>query len=107
MDYIKKYKTERLFPVGRLDWDSEGLLILTNDGDFTDQVLHPKNKIPKTYLVKIKGRPKDSQIKKLIQGVSTPIGRKRVLFAKKISKKALSSQWVKVIISEGKNDRFV
>ena len=102
MDYIKQDKKRRLFPVGRLDWDSEGLLLLTNDGDFTDRVLHPKNKIAKTYLVKVKGCPKDSQIRKLVQGVSTPIGRKRALFAKKISKKALSNQWVKIIIQEGK-----
>ncbi len=42
----------RLFPVGRLDYDSEGLLILTNDGDLTFKLTHPKNEIPKTYLVK-------------------------------------------------------
>ena len=101
MDYIKKYK-ERLFPVGRLDWLSEGLLILTNDGDFSDKVLQPKNKIPKTYLAKVQGRPKDSQIEKLIRGVSTPVGKRKCLFAKKILKKATSSQWVKLIIFEGK-----
>ena len=49
MDYIKNYK-ERLFPVGRLDWDSEGLLILTNEGDFADKILHPNIKFQKLIL---------------------------------------------------------
>ena len=106
MDYIRKYKRQRLFSVGRLDWDSEGLLLLTNDGDFSHQVLHPKNKIAKTYMVKVQGCPKDFYIRKLTQGVSTPIGKKKALFAKKISRKAVSSQWVKLIIQEGKKHQI-
>ena len=106
MDYLGAYKKHRLFSVGRLDWDSEGLLLLTNDGGFTHQILHPKNKIPKTYLVKVQGRPKDSHIRKLRQGVTTPIGKKKALFAQKMAKKAISSQWVKLIISEGKKHQI-
>ena len=101
MDYLKKYKG-RLFSVGRLDWDSEGLLILTNDGDFSDKVLHPKNKVTKTYLVRVKGKPKDSDLKKLLKGVSTPFGKKRALFVGIFSKKPSSNVWIKIIISEGK-----
>ena len=51
MDLMPK-GSKRLFPVGRLDYDSEGLLILTNDGDLTFKLTHPKNEVPKTYLVK-------------------------------------------------------
>ncbi len=101
MDYIKKPKG-RLFPVGRLDWDSEGLLILTNDGDFANKALSPRSVIPKTYVVKVSACPKDSHIKKLVQGVTTPVGKKKALFAKKISKKSSSGAWIKIIISEGK-----
>jgi len=46
----------RLFPVGRLDWNSEGLLLLTNDGDWANRITHPKDEITKTYLVKIDGQ---------------------------------------------------
>jgi len=53
---------ERVFPVGRLDYDSEGLLIMTNDGDFAYRVQHPKFEITKTYLVKIKGRISKEEI---------------------------------------------
>ena len=46
---------ERIYPVGRLDWDTTGLLILTNDGDFTDKMIHPRNEIDKVYLARVKG----------------------------------------------------
>jgi len=60
---------ERIFPVGRLDKSSCGLLILTNDGDFANKILYPKKKIPKVYLVKVKGKPSQSQINNLRYGV--------------------------------------
>ncbi|RMD57338.1 MAG: rRNA pseudouridine synthase, partial [Nitrospirae bacterium] len=53
-DYLRKVK-QRVYPVGRLDYDAEGLLIITNDGEFANKILHPSNKIKKTYLVKLKG----------------------------------------------------
>ena len=60
---------KRLFPVGRLDYDTEGLLILTNDGDLTFRLTHPKNEIPKTYLVKTEKPIKDEDLRKLRSGV--------------------------------------
>lgn len=59
----------RVFPVGRLDYDSEGLLILTNDGDLCNRLLHPSNEIPKTYLVKIEGFLDYDAIERLKRGV--------------------------------------
>lgn len=60
---------KRLFPVGRLDYDSEGLLILTNDGDLTFKLTHPRNEIPKTYLVKTEKPVSESDLSKLRAGV--------------------------------------
>lgn len=60
---------KRLFPVGRLDYDSEGLLILTNDGELTYKLTHPKNEVPKTYLVKTEKPLKEEEISKLRAGV--------------------------------------
>src|SRR5262249_10104360 len=54
LDYVRGFK-ERVHPVGRLDYDSEGLLLLTNDGEFTNLLTHAKSEIPKTYIVKTKG----------------------------------------------------
>ncbi len=60
---------KRLFPVGRLDYDTEGLLILTNDGDLTFKLTHPKNEVPKTYLVKTERPVSDGDLSKLRSGV--------------------------------------
>ncbi len=60
---------KRVFPVGRLDYDTEGLLILTNDGDLTFKLTHPKNEVPKTYLVKTERPVTDEDVQKLRSGV--------------------------------------
>ena len=65
---------KRLFPVGRLDYDSEGMLILTNDGDLSFRLTHPSNEIPKTYTVKIEGDILESDIAKLRGTVQLPGG---------------------------------
>lgn len=62
-------KVGRVFPVGRLDYDSEGLLILTTDGDLAFRLTHPSNEIPKTYLVKIEGTLKESDLNPIRSGV--------------------------------------
>ena len=59
----------RVYPVGRLDYDSEGLLLLTDDGELTFRLTHPKNEIPKTYLVRIEGSIGEQQLNKLRSGV--------------------------------------
>lgn len=68
MDLLPQ-NAKRLFPVGRLDYDSEGLLILTNDGDLTFKLTHPKNEVPKTYLVKTERPVSDEDLIKLRSGV--------------------------------------
>ncbi|HEY4391075.1 MAG TPA: pseudouridine synthase [Paenibacillus sp.] len=67
-DYLKGIK-ERLYPVGRLDYDTEGLLILTNDGDFAHLLTHPKHHVSKTYLATVKGVPHGTELEKLKQGI--------------------------------------
>ena len=67
MDLLPKGK--RLFPVGRLDYDTEGLLIITNDGDLTFKLTHPKNEVPKTYLVKTENKISEEDVAKLRGGV--------------------------------------
>ena len=67
-DYLKGIK-ERVYPVGRLDYDTEGLLLLTNDGEFAHLLTHPKHHVPKTYLATVKGVPHGTALDKLKQGV--------------------------------------
>ncbi len=59
----------RVFPVGRLDYDTEGLLLLTNDGEMTFRLTHPKNEVPKTYLIRIEGEISDKALGVLRGGV--------------------------------------
>lgn len=95
----------RVFPVGRLDWDSEGLVLLTNDGDFANKVMHPRSEVTKTYLVKLDGQPKPEQIKKLLKGVSIVGGKVAARSVEKIRRPDGSDQydWYKIVITEGKN----
>ena len=96
--YFPKVR-ERLFPVGRLDWDSEGLLLLTNDGSFANKVL--KEKPPKTYMVKLH-RPVDrAKLNRLRKGMVTKEGRLRALYADFC--RGRNPCWAKVIIAEGRN----
>ncbi len=90
-----------LNPIGRLDKESEGLLLLTNDGDFANKIIHPRYKLPKTYYVKVKGKISDDKIDKLKNGVE---------IEKKMTKPALVflieaneiEAYMKMIISEGR-----
>ena len=68
MDLVKSVRA-RVFPVGRLDYASEGLLLLTNDGELTQKLTHASSHVPKTYLVKVSGKPSDEAIEKLRRGI--------------------------------------
>lgn len=103
-DYLDKVPG-RVFPVGRLDWDSEGLLLLTNDGDFANKVMHPKAEVTKTYLVKLDGHPEKKHIDKLLRGVSIVGGRVAAKHVERLKRPEGSDQydWYKIVITEGKN----
>jgi len=93
---------ERLYPVGRLDYDSEGLLILTNDGDLTFRLTHPKHEIPKEYSAKLSGKAGDAETKKFESGID--IGGYITQPAKMEIKKIKNDSTIALItIKEGKN----
>lgn len=101
-EYIKC--KERVFPVGRLDWDTEGLLLMTNDGHFAQKVSHPKNEILKTYLVKLNDHAEQARLDKLKKGVSIVGGKVRAHSVEIIPMgKSKKYDWVKISIGEGKN----
>ncbi len=97
----------RLFPIGRLDWESEGLILLTNDGEFSQKVIHPKYKIPKTYMVKVRGHIHRNALWKLERGVTLSGKKARVLKVQKVKyEDSIRNDWVKVVISEGRNQQI-
>jgi 23S rRNA pseudouridine2605 synthase len=99
-DFLKGIKY-RVFPVGRLDYDSEGLLLITNDGDFAHSLLHPSKKIPKTYVVKVKGIIDEDAMERLRRGVRLEDGLTAPAKVKKV-RLAESNSWVEVTIYEGR-----
>ena len=97
----------RVYPIGRLDYASEGLLLLTNDGSLAEKLMKAASHVPKTYLVKISGKPEDSALTKLRAGVSIPSGdgkrRVRTAPAKIQIIKDAPNPWYEVTIIEGRN----
>jgi 23S rRNA pseudouridine2605 synthase len=95
-------KPSRLFHVGRLDTDTEGLLILTNDGDFAHKLAHPSYEVPKTYLAEVNGIVTPATIKQLKQGVTLEDG-PLVPSSVKLVSTARDRSLVKVTLHEGRN----
>jgi len=94
--------SERVFPVGRLDYDSEGLLLMSNDGDFSNMVQHPSFKIPKTYMVKVKGNLTKRDIEAIRKGAMLEDGSFKPIWAA-MEKSNKKSCWVELTILEGRS----
>lgn len=92
----------RLYPVGRLDYDSEGLMLLTNDGDLAFKITHPKFEISKTYHVLVKGVMNEKSIGYLEQGVTIE-GQKTAPATVSIAEAQPNNTWLDIVIHEGRN----
>ncbi len=113
-DFIKQ---KNVYAAGRLDRDSEGLLLLTDDGKLQNKITEPKNKMPKTYWVQVEGEITNEAIKQLKTGVKLKDGLTRPAEAKIISepenlwprnppireRKNIPTSWIKLTIKEGRN----
>lgn len=94
---------ERLYPVGRLDRNSEGLLILTNDGDLADRLTHPRHHVPKTYRVKVRGTVPRSVLAALRRGIV--LDGRRTLPARITPVSAQHNTWLEVVMYEGRKNQ--
>ncbi|MCY1564835.1 pseudouridine synthase [Staphylococcus pettenkoferi] len=102
-DYFKDIET-RIYPVGRLDYDTSGLLILTNDGDFTNLITHPSYKIPKKYVAKLNGYLMREEVKALEKGIQLDDGWTQPSQVKiKRQDKQKETTLVEITIHEGRN----
>jgi 23S rRNA pseudouridine2605 synthase len=101
MDLCKTVR-QRVYPVGRLDFDAEGLLILTNDGELANILTHPRFEVPRTYLAKVVGVPGEKERSRLMRGVMLEDGKARVVSSLVIREKEKHS-WVRVVVTEGRN----
>ena len=102
-DLIKDEIKARIFPVGRLDYDTEGLLLMTNDGDFAYKITHPKHNVEKTYIAAIKGGLTEAKINKLRRGVTLSDGFLTAPADVRIIDAKAGNTLVKITIHEGKN----
>ncbi len=92
---------ERVYPVGRLDYDAEGVLLLTNDGDLAHKLMHPRYGAQRTYLAKVKGEPNERTIEKLREGVRLEDGMAKPIEAALVSH-AEKNTWIRLVLSEGR-----
>lgn len=105
------------YAAGRLDRDSEGLLLLTNDGKLQQRISHPRFKLPKTYLVQVDGAIDSTSLQQLINGVTLKDGNSSALFANAAEvpdwlwtrdppvrfRKSIPTSWIEIGLSEGRN----
>lgn len=103
MSLLGRYRT-KVYPVGRLDYASEGLLLFTNDGDFANHVLSAKSEIPKTYRVKIKGNPTLEEIEKFRRGI--PLDGHPTAPARIQRIRSGENPWFEVVLTEGRNQQI-
>ncbi|MCU9595384.1 rRNA pseudouridine synthase [Caldibacillus thermolactis] len=96
--------TERIYPVGRLDYDTSGILLMTNDGEFANLLTHPKYEIEKTYIAKVKGIPTREHLKQLQKGIRLDDGLTAPAKAKFLSaNKRKNTAIIELTIHEGRN----
>jgi 23S rRNA pseudouridine2605 synthase len=93
---------ERVFPVGRLDYDAEGALLFTDDGDLANRLAHPSFGHKRVYLVKTKGDPDPAALSRMCQGVRLEDGPAQALVAE-VHEKAEKNTWVRIVVAEGRN----
>jgi 23S rRNA pseudouridine2605 synthase len=93
--------TERVFPVGRLDYDAEGALLFTDDGELANRLAHPRYGHRRIYLVKTKGLPEESALRRMVEGVRLEDGPAQALSAE-IHEQAEKNTWIKIVVGEGR-----
>lgn len=96
----------RVFPVGRLDWDADGLVLLTNDGELANRVMHPRTHVPKVYRVKIMGHPQEKTLQRLRKGIR--IERKTMTLPARVTleRKTEKCSWLCVVLTEGRHHQI-
>ena len=96
----------RLHPVGRLDFNTEGLLLLTNDGEFTNFITQARNRVAKVYEVKVKGVPPAAAIERLRRGITLDDGVRTAPAEIRSLDESESNSWFEVVLHEGRNQQI-
>jgi 23S rRNA pseudouridine2605 synthase len=100
LDYLRGVK-ERVFPVGRLDWDAEGAVLFTDDGELANRLAHPRYGHRRVYLVKVKGDPAPEALQRMTAGVRLEDGPAKAIEAA-VHERAERNVWIRVVVGEGR-----
>ncbi|HET8542502.1 MAG TPA: pseudouridine synthase, partial [Anaeromyxobacter sp.] len=100
LDYLRGVR-ERVFPVGRLDWDAEGAVLFTNDGELANRLAHPRYGHRRVYLVKVKGEPAPEALRRMVDGVRLEDGPARALEVA-VHERAERNVWIRAVVGEGR-----
>jgi len=106
-----------VYPAGRLDYDSEGLLLLTDDGRLQSRISHPRTRMRKTYFAQVEGRPSPEQLDALVRGVDLKDGQAKAVSARAVDdpvwlwprtppiryRKSVPDSWIEIVLTEGRN----
>lgn len=105
-DMLSRNKVrDRVYPVGRLDWDAEGLVLLTNDGEVAHKVMHPRTHLQKVYRVKVRGEPSEESLDKMRRGMILD-GRKTQSVKVSIERRGKNSTWLCIVLYEGRQHQI-
>jgi len=99
---LVEHVPERVYTVGRLDEDSEGLLLLTNDGELAQRLTHPRFGVDKTYMVQVAGKPDNEQLDQLTKGIWLSDGHVKASKVNRLKSQG-DSTWLEIVLTEGKN----
>jgi 23S rRNA pseudouridine2605 synthase len=99
---LVEHVPQRVYTVGRLDEDSEGLMLMTNDGDLAHKLMHPRYGVEKTYLVQVAGKPGSEELAQLLKGVYLSDGHVKAKKVKRLKSQG-ESAWLEIVLNEGKN----
>jgi 23S rRNA pseudouridine2605 synthase len=103
IDLLEGEVAERVYPVGRLDYDTEGLLLLTNDGELANALMHPAKQVKKTYIAKVRGVPSNAKLRMLETGIQLEDGPTAPAEVKLVDVKPPNTATVSIRIHEGRN----
>ncbi len=102
-DYVRNIE-QRIYPVGRLDFDTSGIILMTNDGEFSNLLMHPKSEVEKVYIAKVKGIPTREKLKSLERGIRLEDGKTAPAKVKLLSlDKKKQTSIIELTIHEGRN----
>jgi len=98
---LLKGVAERVYPVGRLDYNTEGLLLMTNDGELANRLAHPRHEVDKEYMIRVRGAVLPDQIKRLSAGVELDDGMSAPAVVRRV-RESDSNTWLSIVIHEGR-----